>query len=188
MTAAQFFEWVQRPENAGRHFELERGEVVELSRPGELHGTICSNVDYVLGGYIRRRRRGHVLANDTGVLWERDPDTVRGPDIFFYDEKPRLIDLNPRYSDHVPVLVVEVASPNDKMSRVTRRVTQFLRWGVKVVWVVHPEEQTVTVYLPDRAPDVLELHEELSGGDVLPDFRCRVAEFFFTTGEEQTTT
>lgn len=29
MTAEAFFDWVQRPENQGRHYELESGKVVE---------------------------------------------------------------------------------------------------------------------------------------------------------------
>jgi hypothetical protein len=38
MSAEEFFAWCNRPENRDRHFELERGEVVEASRPGERHG------------------------------------------------------------------------------------------------------------------------------------------------------
>ncbi|MBY0523959.1 MAG: Uma2 family endonuclease [Gemmataceae bacterium] len=34
MTAEQFFDWVQRPENRDRRFELVAGEVIEMSRPG----------------------------------------------------------------------------------------------------------------------------------------------------------
>lgn len=184
MTADQFYEWVLLPENEGKHFELERGEVVEVPRPGEFHGLVCHNVNFVLGVYIRARRRGYVLSNDTGVIWERDPDTVRGPDVFFYDEKPRLTDLNPKWSDVPPMLLVEVVSPNDKMSKVTRRVTDFLRWGVKIVWVVHPEEETVTVYLPDRPPAVVDRQGELTGGELLPDLKVRVDDFFFSTGQE----
>src|SRR4051794_6418507 len=125
MTADQFWDWVWLPENAGKHFELERGEVVEVSRPGETHGSVCHNVNFVLGTFVRTRRKGLVLSNDTGIIWERDPDTVRGPGVFFYETKPRFVDLNPRWSDVPPLLVVEVVSPNDKMSRLTRRVTEF---------------------------------------------------------------
>src|ERR1700737_2613474 len=55
MTAEQFFEWVQRPENRDRHFELERGEVVEMSRPGERHGYICGNTSRILGNFTFQR-------------------------------------------------------------------------------------------------------------------------------------
>ena len=42
MNAEEFFAWCNRPENRDRHFELERGEVVEVSRPGERHGFVCN--------------------------------------------------------------------------------------------------------------------------------------------------
>jgi len=38
MTAEEFDAWADWPENAGRHFERVRGEVVETSRPGEEAG------------------------------------------------------------------------------------------------------------------------------------------------------
>jgi hypothetical protein len=44
LTAEEFYDWAHRPENAGKSYELERGEVVEVSRPGELHGVVCANV------------------------------------------------------------------------------------------------------------------------------------------------
>ena len=58
MTADEFWDFVHRPENRDRIFELERGKVVELSRPGEVHGVACTNVMWILGAYIRQRRKG----------------------------------------------------------------------------------------------------------------------------------
>ncbi len=52
MTADEFWDFVHRPENRDRIFELERGKVVELSRPGEVHGVVCANVMWILGAYI----------------------------------------------------------------------------------------------------------------------------------------
>jgi hypothetical protein len=46
MNAEEFFDWCNRPENRDRHFELERGEVVEVARPGERHGFVCLNPDF----------------------------------------------------------------------------------------------------------------------------------------------
>jgi hypothetical protein len=42
MTVDDFFEFVHRPENDGRCFELVRGEVIELSRPTRPHGIVCA--------------------------------------------------------------------------------------------------------------------------------------------------
>lgn len=185
MTADQFFDWVNRPENAGKHYELERGRVVEVSRPGEAHGYVAANVARILGNYAHARKKGYVCGNDTGVIWERSPDSVRGPDVIYYDKKVRRRDLTPRYSDEVPQLVVEVLSPNDRMSKVNARIGKFLARGVAVVWLADPEDATITVYRANQAPKVLQPDEEITGEEVLPDFRIRVSELFAVPGEEE---
>lgn len=183
MTASEFWDWVHRPENRDRHFELERGKVVEMSRPGELHGVVCVNAGWILGAYTRQRRKGYACANDTGIMWESDPDTVKGPDLFFDDKNLPFADLNPKWTEELPTLVIEVLSPNDRLTKIMRRISQFLKWGVPLVWLVDPEERTVTIYRRDCPPEVLESDQELTGGDILPDFHCPVADFFFMAGE-----
>ncbi len=185
MNAEEFFFWCNRPENRDRHFELEAGEVVEVPRPGERHGFVCLNVGAILRNYTFQRRRGYACSNDTGLLLQRDPDTVRGPDVFLYDEVRRYDELNPRYSDRLPTLAVEVLSPHDKWGRVTRRIADFLRRGVAVIWLVDPEGRSVTVYRANQLPQVFEGEDELNGEPELPGFRCRVGEFFYLPGEEQ---
>jgi Uma2 family endonuclease len=183
MTAEQFYEWTNRPENQSKHHELERGEVVEMSRPGELHGLVCGNVTRILGNYTFQRRKGYVLSNDVGIVWERNPDTVRGPDVVLYNQSRRYQDLNPKFCEEVPTLAVEVKSPNDRMNKITRRIAQFLHWGVALVWLLDPEDRTIAIYRPDALPQVLEEDEEVIGDGILPDFRCRVADFFYLPNE-----
>jgi Uma2 family endonuclease len=184
MSAEEFFAWCHRPENRDRHFELDRGEVVEVSRPGERHGFVCLNVGRVLGNFAFQRRKGYACGNDTGLILERNPDTVRGPDLVFYDQARRYNDLNPGYSDRPPTLAVEVLSPNDRWGQVTRRITQFLGRGVLVIWLVDPEGRSVTVYRPNQLPQVFEGDDELTGDPELSGFRCRVADLFSLPGEE----
>jgi Uma2 family endonuclease len=114
MTAEEFYDFCHRPENRDHLFELERGEVVEMSRPGEQHGYVCDNFARILGNYTFQRRKGYVCSNDTGVIWERDPDSVKGPDVVLYDENRRFDALAKKYSERPPRLVVEVRSPNDR--------------------------------------------------------------------------
>lgn len=179
ITADEFYEWCHRPENRDRHFELERGKVVEMSRPGERHGVVCHNVNFLLGTYLRQRRKGRVCANDTGLVWERAPDTVRGPDVFLYDQSTPFDQLHSKYSEEVPQLIVEVLSPNDNWGKVLRRVTEFLQRGVVVVWVIDPENRTATVLLPNQLPQVLEENDAITGAPAFPDLCCQVADLFF---------
>ena len=52
-----------------------------------------------------------------------------------------------------------------------------------MVWLIDPEDRYVTVYEPGKIHRVLDEADELIGGDVLPDFRCKVSEFFARPGQ-----
>jgi Uma2 family endonuclease len=184
MTADEFFEWVHRPDHTNRWFELVRGEVIELPAPTKRHGVVSANVVRILGNYAFQRRKGYVTSNDSGVILERDPDTVRGPDVALYEDAQTFAELHPKYGEVPPRLAVEVLSPSDRASQVMRKITDYLRTGVSLVWVIDPEAQSVTVYRPDKAPAVLEGGQELTGDEVLTDFRCRVADLFFMPGDQ----
>jgi Uma2 family endonuclease len=127
----------------------------------------------------RPENENNLTSNDSGVILERDPDTVRGPDVAWYDDAPSFERLPPKYGEIPPRLIVEVLSPSDRADRIIHKITDYLRNGVELVWLIDPEARTVTVYRPDTGPRVYTEKEELSGDDVLPGFRCRVADFFY---------
>jgi Uma2 family endonuclease len=183
LSADEFWEWANRPENGGKLFELERGEVVEMPSPGERHGALCVWIGHLLWNYVIRRGAGGVCSNDTGLLVEQAPDTVRGPDVMLFGESRSLEQLSPKYSTRVPQLVVEVLSPSDQMTKVNRRIKQYLRRGIPLVWLVDPEVRSVSVYRPGKELLVLDETEELVGEEVLVDFRLPVAELFTLPGQ-----
>ncbi len=80
VSAEQF---VQRPD-PGYPEELVRGRIVPLPPPRPRHGYICNKTGRIFGNFVEDRRLGWVLNNDTGVITERDPDTVRGGDVLYY--------------------------------------------------------------------------------------------------------
>jgi Uma2 family endonuclease len=178
MTVDDFYEFVNRPEHAGRWFELVRGQVIELSRPTRPHGIVCANTVRILGNDTFKRHWGYVVSNDTGVVLERDPDTVRGPDVALYDDVQRYEDLPVKWGDTQPRLAVEVLSPNDRADYIVRKITDYLNNNVDMVWVLDPVARTVTVYRKDAGPKLLYEHDRLTGDDVLPGFRCKVADLF----------
>lgn len=66
----------------GRRTELRRGVVIYTNPPGFRHGEVCSNIIRLVGNYVADHRLGRTLANDSGIITERNPDTVRGADVF----------------------------------------------------------------------------------------------------------
>ena len=183
MTAEEFYEWSDRPENEDKLFELERGEIIELSRAGRRHGLVCANVAGILGNFASRRKHGYVCSNHTPVVVERNPDSVRGPDVLYFDDAKKFEDVDEKYGETPPLLAVEVLSPNDTVGKMNRRIREQLLFGARVVWLLDPEARNVTVYRLGQDYGVVEEAEELDGGDVLPDFRCKVAEFFNLPGQ-----
>jgi Uma2 family endonuclease len=182
MTAEEFFEWASRPENVGKRYELEKGKVVEMPSPGVRHGMVCWALSGILFLYMSRRGGGHGVSNDAGLIVQRKPDTVRGPDLMLFLDATRYDELEPKYTERIPSLVVEVRSPNDRHGKTLKRIEQYHKRGVPLVWLLDPEELTVTVYRPDEFPKVLDETDELTGNGVLPDFSCRVADFFKMPG------
>lgn len=183
LTAEEFFEWAQQPANRHRQFELERGEVIEMPPAGRYHGFVCANIAGVLRNFAIQQGRGYVCTNDAGVIVERDPDTVRGPDVTFYEDAETADDMERQYAAAPPVLAVEALSPHDRINVTMRRVTQLLGRGVAMVWVVDPEARDISICRPDIEPELFTEEGSVSGHDVLVGFQCAAAEFFAVPGK-----
>lgn len=178
MTVDEYWDFVNRPENDNRFLELRKGEVIELSRPTRRHGAVTGNISRIVGNYAFHVRRGYVVSNDSGVILADEPGTVVGPDVGYFTDAKSFAEIHPKWGEEVPVLAVEVLSPNDKMSEVNEKIEDYLRNGVRLVWLVDYERRKATVYRPDRTLTVLQESDVISGGDELPGFACRVSDLF----------
>ncbi|MXW25555.1 MAG: Uma2 family endonuclease [Dehalococcoidia bacterium] len=159
--------------------ELIRGVLCETMPTGHEHGKIVMNLGIELGNFVRPRQLGTLVASDSGVWLERDPDTVREPDIAFTSaEKIGVAERVTGYAPVAPDLVVEVASPSDSRREVHDKAHMWLNHGVLLVWVVQPETRTIDVYRPDEPIATLGDQDVLDGLDVLPGFSCDVNAVF----------
>ena len=159
--------------------ELIRGVLHETMPAGQLHGWIVMKLGALLMNFIQPRALGTLVGSDSGVWLERDPDTVREPDIAFtsVERLPINADID-GYSEVVPDLVVEIVSPNDRPGEVAEKTAMWLSFGVRLVWLVRPDSRTIEVH---RSPgEVVTLGEgdALDGFDVLPGFSCDLRAIF----------
>lgn len=171
-------EYLASPDD-GRHRELVRGAILEMKMPGFEHGDICGTAYFILRSFVSERGLGRVVSNDTGVLTERNPDTVRGADIAYYsyDRLPK--EKRPKgYPDIAPELVVEVFSPTDRWPEVHRKIGEYLDAGVIVVCVLDPESRILHVYEAHHSGLELKADDQFTLPTVLPDFRVSVSRFF----------
>ena len=122
-----------------------------------------------------------MATSDLGVWPERDPDTVREPDIAYFSAARLPPDVRiTGYAEGVPDLVVEIVSPSDSRREVRDKARMWLSYGVALVWVVQPDTRPVDVYKADRAVVTLTENDTLDGLEVLPGFTCTSSDIFDT--------
>ena len=173
-------EYAQLPDN-GLPTELVRGRIVEMNIPASRHGWLCVRIAKLLAIYVDDHGLGRVMGNDAGMITERGPDTVRGPDISFfsYARIPKGASLE-GYAQVAPEVVFEVRSPSDRWPRMLERVSEFLNAGVLAVYVVDAKKEVVTVFdaESDQPGRTFDGDDELTFPEPLSGLRIAVRQLF----------
>jgi len=164
----------------GDSFELVDGELVERNM-SKWSSYVAGTIYYRLREHCDAHGLGWVYPEGTSYQCFPDaPSRVRRPDVSLI----RLERMSPEEAmseGHVrlaPDLAVEVISPNDLAYEIDEKVDEYETAGVKLIWVVNPETKAVRVHRADGTVTVLREKDELDGEDVVPGFRCRVADLF----------
>lgn len=132
-----------------------------------------------LGAFVEARDLGHVMTNDSWVLADRGPDTVRGSDVFFcsYSRLPKG-KIPDELIEAVPELVFAVRSPSDRWNQMVAKMLEYLDAGVFVVVILDPKTESASVFRPEDRQVVFESTDQLVVPDVLPDFAVAVRSLF----------
>lgn len=158
--------------------ELVRGEIVKLSPTRQPHGLICTRIARLLDEHSEQAACGRAVSNDSGLLLEQDPDTLRCPDVYWMSnatiEKNGLVQ---GFSESAPELAVEVISPSDRWSMILEKVGQYLNFGVTEVWLIDFNTMQIHVYQADHPPRTLGIEETLEN-TIVPGFSTPVQRVF----------
>jgi Uma2 family endonuclease len=112
------------------------------------------------------------------VLW-RNPDRVVSADVLFI-VKDRLSARESKegYIETIPDLVAEVRSKNDSLAEVEQKTQEYLKAGVRILWVIDNDERTVTISRAEGVAQVLGENDMLRADGVIPDFAAAVVSLF----------
>lgn len=170
----------------GKGYELVRGELNERNV-----GTESSRVGGELHFHIRLFLATHPLGwafpQETGFRCfaadPTDPDRVRKPDAAFVSFATLPVSAYKRrgFCEAIPDLVVEVISPGNTAEEVEEKRVEWLRAGVKEVWVVNPSTQNVHIYQGGGGYAFLQEADTLTT-TLLPGFAVPVADLFRLPG------
>ena len=159
--------------------ELVRGKIVRMNPPKSRHGQVCSRAVRIIGNFADDHDLGHVLSNDSGVITERSPDTLRGADVAFYsfDRVPKG-PLGEGYIEVTPDIVLEVLSKFDRWPDVLAKVAEYLKAGVRVVCVLDPKKSTAQLHRPDGDIEILDTAQTLRLPELADSFAEPISKFF----------
>jgi len=169
-------ELAERPQ-AGR-CELIRGEIRTMSPAGAEHGWIIARLTVKLGQFVEEQSLGFVFGAETGFVLERNPDTVRAPDVSFVRMDRIVTRPTRKFLPFAPDLAVEVISPGDTASEVSQKAEQWLRSGSAIVWLVDPSRDSAAICLLEDDAFVSRSVTELTAPDLLPGFSLSVKSLF----------
>ena len=163
----------------GKRYELIEGELIEMAPAGFRHTNIGARIIGLLFQHTDKNDLGELMNADGGVFLQRDPDTIRVPDVGFISKERLPPGEGPSgFIEIIPDLVVEVVSPSDRAGQVQAKIEQWIEHGVRLVWVVYPECRSIMVYRSLSEVQVLHEGDTLTGGPVLPGFSCAVSDIF----------
>jgi Uma2 family endonuclease len=173
-TVEEFDEFIQRPENEDRLFELIIGTFVEKALTQE-RSLITSNIASEFKKYSHQNQIGEV-ATQTLHRIPADNHNVRQPDISFYVNPVEPINEK-GIRNFLPDLVIHIQSPSEKIRRLRERAGYMMVHGAHTVWLIYPAKQLIEVITPDEVEFYL-IDDTISGEPLLPGFTMKVRDVF----------
>jgi Uma2 family endonuclease len=144
---------------------------------GDPHGDVVLRAALALGNYTENSDYGVVRTGEPGYRLDREPDTVRAPDVAWI-APGRIPEGAQGYPEFAPDLVVEVKSPSNSNAEIAAKAAMWLCYGSRQAWVLDPQDTTVTIHRPNVEPAVLTEGDVIDGGDLLPGFTSPVWRLF----------
>ena len=170
LTNEQFYQLCQDNEN----WQLERtvkGELVIMPPVGGVSGNRESDLNGELWFWNRQTQLGKVFSSSTIFRLPNGGD--RSPDVAWVaKERWELLtaEEQEKFPPICPDFVMELRSRTDSLTQLQAKMQEYLNSGLRLGWLINPQEQQVEIYRPNQALEIVKLPTTLSGENVLPEF------------------
>jgi len=118
---------------------------------------------------------------DSSTMFTLPNGAKRSPDVSWIT-KEKWEDLSSserrKFSRVVPDFVIELLSPSDNIADTRLKMEEYIKNGLRLGWLIDPENKTVHVYRADGEIEILDNPEKVSGEDVLQGFELNVREIW----------
>ncbi len=116
---------------------------------------------------------GSGLAFDSSTMFQLPNGAYRSPDAAWMAMERWLALTNVERQGFPPIcldFVVELRSRSDSLKSVQDKMQEYMDNGVRLGWLINPQDQQVEIYRQGQEKDVLLAPTSLSGEQLLPGF------------------
>jgi Uma2 family endonuclease len=161
----------------GDAYELDDGELVEVPVGFESQD-VAGELLHRLRSFLQEHPVGRAIPSEVGLqIFPSRPRRIPRPDGGFVSFERLGTHRVPKgFLTIAPELVIESVSPGDLASYLDRKIQEYLSAGVRLVWVLLPDTRRAAVYRADGSVTYIHPSGELDGEDVIPGFRCALAD------------
>ncbi len=177
LTREQFYDLCK----VNHDIRLERsstGDLILMPPTGWESGRQNSKLNLRVGAWAEQDGTGLVFDSSTGFSLPNGAD--RSPDVAWV-EKMRIEALAPdpaRFLPLAPDFVIELRSATDKLATLQHKMAEYRDCGVRLGWLIDPQEKRVEIYRLGRPTEYLSQPDQLFGEGVLPGFVLTLAEIW----------
>ena len=173
LTAQEFDNY---PFEEDKRYELDEGELIEMTRPTYKHNRVLRKLIVEMDLYFRQNPIGEVLISEN--LYALSPNTRRAPDVavILGDRHEEL--KNAKVIPIVPEIAAEVLSPSETPRMIHRKLKQYFAAGVKEVWLIDPDVKEIEIWKGPSLPDPVLAAGDMLTSALLPNFALPLEELF----------
>jgi Uma2 family endonuclease len=157
--------------------ELVDGALVEKPM-GTWESILAEDITVHLGSYVKKHKLGKLLG-EAGIV-QLFPGLVRAADVGFVS-RARLRKHKPlkeSIAPLVPDLAIEILSRGNTAGEMKRKLKEYFKAGVRLVWIIHPRKLTADVYTSPTKKTRIGKEGVLDGGNVVPGYQLSLKELF----------
>ena len=142
---------------------LPPSNLITGNREAELNGNLMI--------WNRQTKLGKVFSSST--VFTLPNGGKRSPDVAWIANErweSLTIQEKEKFAKICPDFVIELRSRTDSLSQLQEKMQEYLNSGLRLGWLIDPQNQQVEIYRQNQSVEILSLPTSLSGENVLPGF------------------
>ncbi len=153
------------------------GELITMVPVALASSEINGDLFGAVWAWNRQTKSGRVFDSSGGFTLPNG--AVRSPDVTWVG-KPRADEIPSgiTFPELVPDFVIELRSKSDSLTALQKKMLEYQANGVRLGWLINPQQQQVEVYRLGQPVEVLQSPHSLDGEDVLPEFTLDLSSIF----------